>query len=231
MGYLRIAPQQEKALRVIAGVATDRFAAISKSLTDQSKPSIRASGLLKAVKGLSDDEDFALALCSQMISLGTFRRVEKLAADDVFELLYEGMKVAEFSDENLKWFETSRLSFVNLLDSDCIRLPAKALFLSTDFEQLYTSASVVTDVRPVFDGERTDLAGAIVTQTLQVRYVGGSGKSEEKQVSLALDIDDIDKLIAELEKAKQKAQSAKERFGSATDTEIFVIGEETYGFS
>lgn len=231
MGYLSIRPHQKKALRAIASISTDKFTGISSNLINQAKPSIRASGLLDAVRELSNDEDFSTALCAQLISLATFRRVEKMETVGVFDLLFEGIKQAEFSEDETCWFDTTRDSFVDLLDSECVALPAKALYLSTDFDQLYASANVVTDVRPVFDGDRASVAGALVAQTLQIRFVGGNGSAEEQQVSLALDLDDIEKLIAELEKAKQKAQCAKERFGADTGAEIFIIGEETYGFS
>ncbi|TDE36316.1 hypothetical protein [Antarcticimicrobium sediminis] len=231
VGYLRIAPHQAKALRTVASITTDDFREIARKLSKQAAPSIRASALLDTVKELSGNDEFSIALCTQLVSLATFRRVEKVSSEVVWDDLFEGMRVAEFADATIAWFDEVRVEFLSLLECESVRLPAKALHLSTDFQQVFASANVITDVRPVFDGDHASIAGAIVTQTLRIQYVGSGGQGGEQEVSLALDLDDIKKLIAELEKAKQKAECAKESFGQKTGADIFVIGEETYGFS
>ncbi len=180
---------------------------------------------------VSENEEFSRALCAQLVSLATFRRVQKIDASELIDLLFSGMEKAEFSSEMMEWFENARQSFEGLLKCEAVKLPSKALHLSTDFQQLFAAANIVTDVRPVFDEDRKSVAGAIVVQTLRIRFVESGGTDVQKEMSLALDSDDIDKLIAELEKAKQKAECAKERFSENTDDDVFVVGEETYGFS
>lgn len=231
MGYFDIGPKQAEALQDIACISTSDFRELVSKLSDSDRPSIRASNLLNVVKELTSDEKFSVALCTQLISLATFRRVKGRGTKEVVDSLLEGMKVAEFSEEIRSWFSEVREDFSRLLDCESVKLPAKALHLSSDFQQIFASANVVTDVRPVFDGERTTVAGAIVTQSLRIQFVGSGGQSGEQEVSLALDLDDIEKLIAELEKAKQKAVCAKDRFSDTFGEDIFVTGEETYGFS
>lgn len=140
------------------------------------------------------------------------------------------MEVGEFPEGTKDWYAAARGHLVRLFDCDGIRLPAKALHLSTDYSQVFTSANVITDVRPVFDGARDDLVGAVVVQTLRVHYVGNGGDQGHQELSLALDIDDIEKLIKELKKALKKSETAKREFGDKLESEIFVIGEEKYGF-
>lgn len=231
MSYLRIEPQQAKSLTIIAGMDREEFGIIAKKLAAASNPSIRSSKLLEQVKELSSNESFSVAFCSQLVSLATFCRVEKIPAERAWEILHAGMKVAELGDEVVDWYLATKLDFIASLECESIKLPAKALNLSTDFQQVFAAANVITDVRPVFDGDRAAIAGAIVTQTLRLKYLDDGAQRSERELSLALDIEDIDKLIDELEKARKKAECAKEGFGKKTGADIFVVGEETYGFS
>lgn len=231
MGFLKIKPAQAEALQAIAKMSPERFSKLADLLWGQDSPSIKATQLLEVVRNFSGDEDFSDAFCTQLISLAMFRRVEKIEPEELFDSLFGGMENAGFSEETRDWYTKIRPDFVRLLNCDSVRFPAKALHLSTDHEQLFVSANVVTDVRPVFDGDRSELVGAVVVQTLRAHYLAAGGEQGKQQVSLALDIDDIQKLIDELEKALLKAQTAKNEFGKKTGKDIFVVGEETYGFS
>ncbi|MEO1196629.1 MAG: hypothetical protein AAFX45_10695 [Pseudomonadota bacterium] len=208
----------------------DVFAKLTQALSEQAHPSIKASEFREFVTRISNDEEFASAFCPQLISLATFRRVERLASEELYDALFEGMEVADLPKATIEWYKAVRKDFIRLLDCDGVRLPAKALHLSTDFESLFASANVVTDVRPVFDGDRSSLVGAVVVQTLRVHYVGNGRGHTSGELSLALDADDIEKLIDELKKAAMKADTAKREFGEKLGADIFVVGEETYGF-
>ena len=217
----------------ITRLSTEDFRSVSAQLLSVSVPSVRVSKLLELVSDVSKDVEFSKAFCSQLIALATFRRVSKKGVDEVVDLLIssiERSELSELSDDVQAWFKTVKDVLVELLSNDVIRLPAKALHLSTDFDSLYSAAYVITAVRPVFDGDRETVLGAIVSQTLKIKFVDARANNGEGQISLALDIDDIEKLIAELEKAKRKATSAKASFSKNADVDVFVVGEETYGF-
>lgn len=230
MGFIRIRPNQAAALKKIAEIPSQQFAKLAALVAEQSKPSIRATEFLRLIRDSLGDEKLAATFCQQMLSLATFRRVHRIGSEELVDNLLEGMAVGDFPADVRDWYDAARGDLIRLFECDGVRLPAKALHLSTDYAQMFTSANVITDVRPVFDGARDDLVGAVVVQTLRLHYVGNGGVQGEQELSLALDIDDIEKLIDELNKALKKSETAKRQFGEKLESEIFVVGEETYGF-
>lgn len=199
---------------------------IAEKLISGSKPSIKATSLLDTVIELSDNEEFAVALCTQLISLDNFRREKKVDAEEVIDSLYGGLEATKLDADVKERLGEIRETLLSLLKSEWIRLPAKALKLSTDFEKLLVSGNVVTDVRPIFDEDRATIVGSIVSQTLKIQYVDRANMQKDVTLHLALDLDDVSNLISELEKAKQKAECAKEHFGDKDKSDIFVTGEE-----
>ncbi len=96
-------------------------------------PSIKASGLLELIFGLYDSEDISEALSSQLISLATFRRVNNATTEEVVHGLIAGFEDSDdLSDQAKGWISEQRDGFVALLGRESVRLPAKALHLSTD---------------------------------------------------------------------------------------------------
>lgn len=230
MGSIRIRPNQAAALKNIAEISSEQFAKLAAMVAEQSKPSIRATEFLRLITDSLGDEKLAKTFCKQTLSLATFRRVHRISSEDLVDNLLEGMEVGDFPAEVKDWYAAARGDLIRLFECDGVRLPAKALNLSTDHAQVFTSANIITDVRPVFDGARDDLVGAVVVPTLRVHYITSGGVQGEQELSLALDIDDIEKLIDELKKALKKSDTAKREFGEKLKSEIFVVGEETYGF-
>lgn len=230
---LNISSKSAVALQRVAAYNGVAFEKLVRAVTRDRTPSIRASKLKATVTRLSGDEEFSVALCSQLLSLATLRRVEQISSEELVTGLLAGVESSEkLSSESKFWLNNQRESFVSLFESDSVRFPAKALHLSTDFGHLYMSSNVVTDVRPVFDGDREHIKGAVINQTLRLHYIssgGGSGRVED-ELSLAIDIDDIDRMIEELNKAKVKAETSKVSFGEGKQIEIFAVGEEKYGF-
>ena len=229
MGYLKITPQHERALKAVARISETKFRKIAKQLSSDVKPSIRASELFGSVKKMSEDDDFSVSLCKQLISLSIFKHVTKRSSEEVIDALIEGMSHANFDEAEVAWFRALKNEFICLLDCKCVNLPAMALHLSTDFRQIFLSANVITDIRPVIDGERTSISGAMVVQSLRIKYIDGGYQGEEQEVNLTLDLDDIKKLIDELNESQKNAEHVKERFGENTGAEVFIVGEEPYG--
>ncbi|MGR3792355.1 hypothetical protein [Vannielia sp. SX4] len=207
-----------------------KFKQAAAELIKIAVPSIRVSSLLKEILRITGEDEVSRALCSQLVSLATFRRTEKVSEAEVIDGLIEGIAHAELPEAVHEWFVSCRDDLIQLLQCPSIKLPAKALQLSTDYEKVFESGNVVTDVRPVFDDDREAMMGAIIGQVLRIHYLTDGSQGRPQEISLALDLDDIEKLIAELEKSRTKAESAKQQLSSISGSEIFVVGEETYGF-
>ncbi len=84
---------------------------------------------------------------------------------------------------------------------------SKAQGLRYDFANIFWDAKVISDIRPVWDGDVTKPPeGIVITQTLKLEYhyIGGHG-----EIYVCLDRDDIEALISVLERAQTKATTLK----------------------
>lgn len=82
-------------------------------------------------------------------------------------------------------------------------------------------ASIVTDIRPVFDISGSSVEGAVISHILRIDYASASEK--ENAIYLAVDDDDLDQLETAIKRARRKEIVLK----SAIDDSVFkIIGDE-----
>ncbi len=92
-------------------------------------------------------------LAEQLIRLGvllsTLSRRNSMTVADLQKSLE--VSAASFGSEDgaskVRWLQIAEMAFI-----DSIYLSSKALDLSFDFERLFASAKLITDIRPVFEG-------------------------------------------------------------------------------
>ena len=99
-----------------------------------------------------------------------------------------------------------REPFKDLLSLDNVKIVAKALDLHYDYANLFQSARVVTDIRPLFDDDGTKIKAAVVSFTLRLYFDNREG---DHSLSLALDEADVQELMKQCERALVKAKTAK----------------------
>lgn len=221
-----------EALEKIASVETEVFGEGAKRfVADDQFPTVRSSNLVDRFQAVFGDREYAAALCSQLVAIATIRRIENEAIETVFDSILGSMQLNGVSEATQEWYHGSRDSILTLLATKSVRLVAKTLNLSVDYSDLFVSGNVVTDIRPVFDIGRASVVGGIVSQNLRIHFVSGDGTTGEQELSFALDIDDVDKLIAELEKAKRKSTAAMEFLKKSLADNVFILGEDRYGFN
>lgn len=206
----------------------------NKFLALKHPTTIRSHVLLEQMSNSFGDREYSRALCTQLVAIATIRRIESGTVEETFDKIAASMKTNGISEDARNWFARVRGEFNSLLKSQNVRLVAKALHLSTDYQDLYTNANIVTDIRPVFDSldqdVRENVVGGMITQSLRIYFISGERNIKEQEISLSLDIDDIEKLIKELNKAKSKSDAAKRFLGEKLSENAFVVGEDTYGF-
>ena len=89
-----------------------------------------------------------------------------------------------------------------------LRVAAKALDVSTEYEHVFSSARVLTDVRPVFpDDDTAAPAAAVIVNNLKLDYYGPDGSLREFHV--ALDRADVISLRDVLDRALLKTASVR----------------------
>jgi len=94
-----------------------------------------------------------------------------------------------------------------LLETDCLKVGAKAYELLFEHEHNFLNARILTDVRPLFgESPGVSLIGAMVIHTLNINYVQSN---KQQSFYIALDERDVKKLIEVLERAKSKAASLR----------------------
>jgi hypothetical protein len=107
---------------------------------------------------------------------------------------------ADILEERLKRLLT--VESFNLVD-------AKAKELQLEAEHTFCDARIVTDLRPVFGSNVSDSPEAmIIVQTLKLGY-HDSGSQTHKEMYVALDSDDVAKLVEILRRAEEKAKTLK----------------------
>jgi hypothetical protein len=103
--------------------------------------------------------------------------------------------------EELK--ELLREKLTKLLSVPSISLVSKAAGVLFDCDNILKHARVLTDIRPVFGyGDDDSVLASVIVQTLKLEYVKDD---EKKEFFVNLDGQDIDNLIAILQRAKRKA--------------------------
>lgn len=106
---------------------------------------------------------------------------------------------------------TARL--VSLLSVDSIDEALRARTLSWEAQNVFSTARILTDIRPVFNHDlSTDPRGAIIVHSLKLTY---TENGERKAMFFALDSKDVSELGQVLERARDK-ETVLRKFLSST---------------
>ena len=111
-----------------------------------------------------------------------------------------------------KWVE--RIKFVELLlaTNGPIFAMAKAEALQFEHPAVMTQSRIISDARYVFDDEKQNIIGGIVTQTLVIEYL--EADFTRKKLFVAMDAADVERIAKQLGQAKQKHEAISATFKS-----------------
>ncbi len=87
-----------------------------------------------------------------------------------------------------------------------VRLAARAIDLSYESDNLLQRSRVLTDIRPIFSEDAGSIDGAVVAHTLRLRY---DSAGLDREISLAVDSNDLRKLIFQCERALLKEETSQ----------------------
>jgi len=144
--------------------------------------------------------------------------------ENVSSLLESISIPAEWDDLRRTKWEECRPALEQLLSTESVVLATKAADLSFDVERFCVGTRIVTDIRPVFDPQRSQIVGSAIMQTLRLEYMSLDGTVAS--ISIGLDAGDIDHLKKACEEATHKAEVAQDTLTKSGLTEIIVPGEE-----
>ncbi|MHC9292037.1 hypothetical protein ACRCUN_06190 [Mycobacterium sp. LTG2003] len=143
------------------------------------------------------DVDGRTAFTSLMSLMAAGRRF-RISSDALVEVLTNSFGV-----------EDAGMGITALLNNATIQRYAKALTLRNEYERIVTDTRILSDIRPVFDDdeENPGIRAAIVNHTLRFTYTAGDGERHESH--FALDVHDLEKLKAQIERALKKDKASQ----------------------
>ena len=158
----------------------------AQAMADQAKASIKI-----AVPDLN-------AIVQALVSMNTTRLSAGVSAGDFAK---------DVSGALARWTNKPvdsaalELRLVSLLCIEPLVLSARAFDVQHEYEKLFASARILTDVRPVLRTPGVEPVGAIIVHNLKITYFEGGAY---KQIFIALDNGDLSTLRKVLDRAELK---------------------------
>jgi len=192
----------------------ERIAAMSESDVTQvrdalanTKPSLKSAMIVTQARGRLKEEVKDLEdIVATLISMNSTR----LNADVSLEEF--ARDIAQFltrSKDKPKDYDQSTFErrLVSLLGVESLVVSARAVDIQHEYEKLFASARIVSDIRPVFGISAVKLIGAMVVHNLKIRYFENG---EFKESYFALDNADLENLRKVLDRAEVKTAELKQ---------------------
>ena len=175
-------------------------------------------GVLKDKPGGSE------ALLRQLLALHGLQRQVEISSEEIFLGIEEAIRNdSKWTEEDWKKWATVSSPLKELFELDTVRLSAKALDLSYEHTQLLQRARIVTDIRPVFNKDASQLCGTVISHSLLLRFDDPQGNHV---LNLAVDETDIKDLVKQCERALAKSKTARDRLEGASIPTIMPVGKQ-----
>jgi hypothetical protein len=144
-------------------------------------------------------------------TLASLYRLRKRSAVQLETLVADVTEAASKDGLNISADRLSvRLAKLLVLDSLNL-IDTKAKELQLEAEHTLCDARIITDLRPVFGGNVSDSPDAmIIVHTLKLGY-HNSKNQQHVEMYIALDADDIGKMIEVLKRAQEKSRTLKQK--------------------
>jgi len=218
MARIKVPERHFEGIAKILSLADEAFQELLVALAKLPTKLYPKDLLTKAISGVRDiPPDSAGIITDAVVSLCMNRaRSDKNTLDYVSEVTQSieesGSKTLKLSTETK---EILRSRFAKILDVKPLTVSMKATNLFFEYERSFSSARVLTDIRPVFDAKAdSPLDAAIIVHTLSIHY----HQNGHKEFFVAMDDEDVQMLLDVLERAQVKAKSLKQTLVSAKIT-------------
>lgn len=223
MSKLRVPSKRRKGLQCLAQLTDDAvkelFAAMAtypvRLYPTDSDVFQHIGGQIKAIS----ETDTTLVLDALMSMYPVMTTSNKPLKELVSEIVASMRDHVPAGETSLDDAHLARLhdSLLTLLKVPSLSLAVKATGILLQNERSLIASRILTDVRPVFDIDSNDIGGGLVIHTLKLEYIAENDETP-KQFFVSLDSDDIEDLIRNLERAKQKASKLKNLLTAASVT-------------
>lgn len=209
-------PQKYRSGFVQLAIADDNLIEQLLEVTRSSPPTLLIEDMLsEATKNYSIDDEYALEILSSILSLYSLQTNNDLSSEQIVQQVSDGLQNdlddnSAFTDEDITKFQQRLSSFLEIRGS--LEITSKAGRLLTEQENIFSGSRVITDIRPIFNSGITEgIGGALIVHALRITYTFADGT---KEFFVALDSNDIKRLLQDLERALQKEESLKTLLGA-----------------
>ncbi len=220
---LEITDPQLADLERICSLGSDTLRAVAKRLADSGETAFQLHDLRKAIEAVVGGKSAEVeSLCRQAVALNGLSRQTGLDPSKITAGFDKAVVESSDSVEFKSTWTTCREHFFEIVASTSARMTAKAIDLAYDYANLYQRARILADVRPLFSEDSDDITGSVISYTLRLRYDNVSG---ENDLSLAMDHNDVVRLLQECERAIKKGDTAKRKL-SQLGMSAFINGDK-----
>ncbi len=172
------------------------------------QPEVLHQEIVKVLGQESGNE--ADCLLRVLLALYQISKYRELNPDEVIEGLSNALQKdnSNWNKSGIESWNKIKQHLQQLFQEDAIRAVSKAIDLNYVYANLFQSARVLTDIRPVFNDDSDDLQidGTVIAFALRLNYDNRDGKHS---ISIALDESDIRSLKNQCERALKKSSIAK----------------------
>lgn len=229
---LTLRQRQLEDLVLLRDLGSDTLAAINATISQLTGPPLRPQELRQAIaEVIPDREPDVDRITSQLLSLFALRRHRRLSTQEVLDGLLFGIErirepEARWSAEEKARWESIQPQLLELLSQENIWTVAKAVDLSYDYANLFQGGRIVTDIRPVFNSDGSEMKGAVVSFTFRLYFDNPEG---DHSLSIAMDQGDVRILQVECERALSKARAAQEGMTRGQELRTIIAGANDNG--
>ncbi|MEQ9139286.1 MAG: hypothetical protein RLO51_28965 [Thalassobaculum sp.] len=214
-----LSKNQRLGLLYLAEFSTPSYEGLQTKIREIDQTSIVATKLQDVLEEFASKER-AILIFRTIAGMATASRYLRLTPDEFTALAEESIQKNDNDSDAIRMgLQRTR----ELLTINYVSISTKALDLSFDHQNLYRNSRVLVDIRPVFDDERDNLVGGIVSLLLRLDYTSGA---VNHTLSMAMDRGDIIQLKDACEVALRKADRAHGFLTDSCNLNSFVIGEE-----
>jgi hypothetical protein len=224
--HIRLRGSQLVDLERIREVPAERLRLLAEHIESQIPPPLLPSDLETIVSDtVGSDKEVVESVVRQLVSLSSLRRQTKLSPEEVFSGLQYGINTSEhpWDKDQIERWRALEPELRLLLDSPRIAVVSKALDLSYNYANLLQDVRILTDIRPVFDTEATQIEGAVVSFTLRLRY---DSRDDNHDLSLAMNSGDVKELLDECTRALQKSKVAVDVMNQKAQIRTIISGDD-----
>lgn len=214
MAEVRITEDNERDFEILLGLSKETLDIVMDSL-GKSEPGLSASELSKRFhEPLGVDQNDLERLFNLVYGVNRVKLSSGFSSDKVVDDFVRAL--GETGNERLKR-DYSRDYLLRVLSvSESALTTIRATELTFERDKILTDTDVITDVRPVFDGDK--IKGLLVIHMLKVEFYDAN--SESNEIYFALDKGDLKKLSDNISLALSRESSIRTSISGGTFIDI-----------